>query len=578
MNAKILARLLRYLAPYRVKLLLAFIAALFSVTLSLLGPVLVGQAIDSIASGGGVDFAAITRTLSLFLAATALSSLTAWIMQALSRTVSARAAQDMRRDTYARISSAPLSAIDTHRHGDLVSRLVNDADAVAEGFLQAISQLLPGVVTILTTIVVMCLLNLWIALVVIVLTPVSIVFARFVGTRTGRYFREQGDAQGAMSGFINETVGNLPLVQALGYEEGAAEAFSALAETYYNANFKATFYASAVNPGTRFVNALAYAAVGVFGAIYAVSGGITVGGLSVFLSYANQYTKPFNEITAVLTQVQNALASAGRLFAVMDWQTEPPDTADGFSPAEAAGRVTASHVRFGYDKTKPVIHDFTMDAMPGMRVALVGPTGCGKTTLINLLMRFYEIDGGEITVDGAPITRVRRDALRGRFGMVLQDTWLKRATVRENIAYGRPEATLDEVVAAAKAAYAHSFIQRLPNGYDTILSEGDTNLSSGQRQLLCIARVILTRPDMLILDEATSSIDTRTEIALQRVLENMMRGHTSFVVAHRLSTIQGADLILVMNGGRIVEQGTHEALLEKKGFYEKLFRSQFARA
>lgn len=575
MTKQNLSRMLRYLKPYRGKLIAAFCAALLSVPLSLLGPVLIGEAIDNIIGAGSVDFAAVFWTLGLFAGTMIASGVFTWVMQALARTVSARSAQDIRRDAYARISEAPLSRIDTHRHGDLVSRLVGDVDAVAEGYLQAISQLLPGIVTIVATIIVMCLLNFWIALVVIVITPVSILFARFVGVRTGRYFREQSEAQGGISGFVNETVGNLPLVQALGYEAGSAQAFSELADRYYKTSFKATFYASVINPGTRLVNAIVYAAVAVFGAIYAVAGGITVGGLSVFLSYANQYTKPFNEITAVLTQMQNALASAQRLFDVIDWAPEKPDAADAVALTHAQGHVVASHVYFAYDQAKPLIRDFNMDVPPGSRIALVGPTGCGKTTLINLLMRFYDIDAGEISVDDMDTGRITRDSLRGRFGMVLQDTWLKRATVRENIAYARPDATMDEVVAAAKAAYAHRFIMLLPDGYDTMLDAGEGNLSAGQRQLLCIARIILARPDMLILDEATSSIDTRTEIALQRALESLMEGHTSFIVAHRLSTIQSADMIMVMRDGRVVERGTHAQLLAEEGFYAKLFHSQF---
>lgn len=570
--------MLRHLTPYRGKLAAAFCAALVGVSLGLLGPVLVGRAIDEVVGAGSVNFLAVAQMLALFAATMVLSSAATWLMQALARTISSRIAEDMRREAYARISKAPLSRIDAHRHGDLVSRLVNDADAVAEGSLQAIAQLLPGIVTILATIAVMCLLNLWIALVVIVITPVSILFARFVGVRTGRYFREQSDAQGEISSFVNETIGNLPLVQALGYEAGSAKAFADLAGRYYEMNYKATLYASVINPGTRFVNAVVYAAVAVFGAIYAASGGITVGGLSVFLSYANQYTKPFNEITAVLTQMQSAIAGARRLFDIVDWPSERPDPADAVALAHADGHVVASHVHFSYSPEKPLIRDLSMEALPGMRIALVGPTGCGKTTLINLLMRFYEIDSGEILVDGIPIGEIRRNSLRGRYGMVLQDTWLKRATVRENIAYARPEASLEAVVQAAKAAYAHGFIRRLPGGYDTMIDTTDGTLSQGQRQLLSIARIILARPDMLILDEATSSIDTRTETALQRVLEGLMEGHTSFIVAHRLSTIQSADLILVMNEGRIIERGTHAQLLAQNGFYAQLFRSQFVQA
>lgn len=576
MKKRVVGRMLDYLRPYRGLLALAFAAALLSVPLGLLAPVLIGQAVDAIIAPGNVDFAAIARTLVWLALAVLGASGLGWLMQVLTRKISARASQDMRREAFAKINAAPLSRIDTHRHGDLVSRLVNDADAVSEGYLQAISQLLPGVVTIVATVIVMCVLNLWIALVVIVVTPLSILFARYVGVRTSRYFRQQGDAQGSLSGYINEMVGNQPIVQAMGFEEQSAEEFAELTDAYYEANFKATFYSSVINPGTRFVNAIVYAAVAVFGALYALSGGITIGGLSAFLSYANQYTRPFNEVTAVLTQMQSAIASAGRLFEVIDWETERPDTPDAVELRHAQGHVTAEEVYFSYTPDKPLIRDFTMEAQPGQRVALVGPTGCGKTTLINLLMRFYEIDSGEIAVDGQPIDRIRRNALRGRYGMVLQDTWLKQVTVRENIAYARPDATEDEIIAAARTALAHSFIKRLPNGYDTVLDAGGSNLSAGQRQLLCIARIVLARPDMLILDEATSSIDTRTEIAIQRAMEGLMQGHTSFIVAHRLSTIQNADIILVMRDGQVIERGTHAALLEAGGFYAELFESQFA--
>lgn len=554
---------------------MALFFALFSVPLGLLAPVLIGRAIDAIVGVSDVDFQRVRQILLYLLGTVLAASLFTWLMQSLARRVSALVAQDMRKAAFGQISNAPLSYIDTHRHGDLVSRLVNDTDAVAEGLLQAISQLLPGIVTILSTIVLMVVLNVWIALVVIVITPLSIVFARFVGVRTSKYFRRQGDEQGRLSGFINEMVGNQPLAQALCFEEGAEEAFACHADAYFDANFKATFYSSVINPGTRFVNAIVYAAVAVFGAMYAVRGGITVGGLTIFLSYANQYTRPFNEVTAVLTQMQSAVASARRLFAVIDWEQELPDATDAIAPAHSAGHVAADQMYFSYSKDKQLIQDFTMEALPGKRIALVGPTGCGKTTIINLLMRFYEIDSGQIAVDGASIDRIARNALRGLYGMVLQETWLKQETVRANIAYARPEASFDEIQEAARTALAHNFIMRLPDGYDTVLELGGANLSAGQRQLLCIARIVLARPDMLILDEATSSIDTRTEIAIQRAMERLMEGHTSFIVAHRLSTIQSADMILVMNAGRIIERGTHEALLAGNGFYAKLFQSQF---
>ncbi|MGI5899634.1 MAG: ABC transporter ATP-binding protein [Christensenellales bacterium] len=576
MKKTVMKRMLSYLRPYRGMLVSAFAAALVSVPLALLGPVFIGEAIDAAVGPGDVNFPLVIRSL-IWLGLTILGSAAlSWLSQFFTRKISAGAAQDMRSQAFESINRAPLSKIDTSRHGDIVSRLVNDADAVSEGFLQTISQLLPGIVTIVATIVVMCLLNIWIALVVIFVTPASIWFARFVGTRTSSYFRQQSQTQGRLSGYINEMVGNQPLVQALGFEEKSADEFADLADDYYEASFKATFYSSVINPGTRFVNAVVYAAVAVFGAIYALSGGISVGGLSVFLSYATQYTRPFNEVTAVLTQVQSAIASAERLFELMDWEKEKPDAETAAELKSVQGHVEAKDVFFSYDPSRPLIQNLSFEAKPGMRIALVGPTGCGKTTMINLLMRFYDIDSGKISVDGININEIKRNRLRGRFGMVLQDTWLKGDTVHANIAYARPGASRQEVIDAAETAHAHSFIMRLPKGYDTVIGAGGESLSEGQRQLLCIARIVLARPNMLILDEATSSIDTRTELIIQRALENLMRGHTSFIVAHRLSTIQNADLILVMVAGEIVERGSHDELLQKQGFYKKLYESQFA--
>lgn len=578
MNTDVIKRLLSYLKPHRAALIGAFVAALCSVPIGLLAPVLIGNAVDIIAAEGGIDFSAIAIVLVQLGVTIAASSLLIWLMQVQTRKVSAKAAQDLRTAAFQRISTAPLSKIDTHRHGDIVSALVNDADAVSEGLLQAVSQLFPGVITILATIVIMCVLNVWIAMLVIFVTPLSIFFARYVGTRTSKYFFEQSSAQGKLSAYVNEMVGNRDVVQSLGYGEQSAEHFAKLSGDLYESNFKATLYSSIVNPGTRFVNALVYAAVGVLGALYAVSGGITIGYLSAFLAYANQYTRPFNDITAVLTQMQNAIASAQRIFRIIDWPEETPDQEDASTPENSSGHVEINDLFFSYDKSRPLIQDFNLNAKPGMRIALVGPTGCGKTTLINLLMRFYDIDSGEILVDGTPSQKIKRSSLRGLYGMVLQETWLKYGTVRENIAYAKPDATLEEITEAAKTALAHSFIRRLPQGYDTIVKDGGSNLSAGQRQLLCIARIMLAKPDMLILDEATSSIDTRTEIAIQRAMERLMQGHTSFIVAHRLSTILDADLIIVMKAGRIIEQGTHTQLLDKGGFYSNLFQSQFAQA
>lgn len=569
-------RILVYLKHYRLKLILILLAALISVPLGLLAPILIGNAIDYAVGPGQVDFSAVLDTLVLLMACIVASVALSWAVQSLTRDISARVSQDMRRAAFKAINKAPISKLDTNSQGDLVSRLVNDADAVAEGLMQAVAQLIPGAVTIIATLVVMCMLNFPIALIVIVVTPLSILFARFVGVRTSRFFRKQAETQGAISGYINEMVGNQAVIQAFNYEGAAEQVFSGLADDYYEANFKATFYSSIGNPGTRFVNSIVYMAVGIFGSFYAISGGITVGGLSAFLNYANQYTKPFNEVTAVLTQIQGAISGAKRLFDVIDWKQEPPDAEEALSPTHSDGNVKAEHVYFSYQTNKPLLQDLNFSVKHGQRIALVGPTGCGKTTLINLLMRFYDIDSGEIFLDGNSIQTIKRDALRKLHGMVLQETWLKEATVHENIAYAKPNASRAEVEVAARTARAHSFISRLQGGYDTVITAGGANLSAGQRQLLCIARIVLAQPDIFILDEATSSIDTRTEISIQRALNTLMTDKTSFIVAHRLSTIQNADLILVMDAGRIVERGTHETLLDKNGFYARIFKSQFA--
>lgn len=567
-------RMLGCLKPHRAAIALALLFSAISVPLNLLAPILIGQAIDEMTGPGKVGFDLIARRLLELGVAIALSVLFNWLMQVRTRKVSAAAAQALRRAAFEQINQAPLSTLDAAAQGDLVSRLINDVDAVSEGLLQALSQLIPGVVTIVATLVVMCVLNLPIALIVAFITPLSILFARFIGRRSATYFREQTVAQGDVSAYVSEMMNGRSLVQAMGYEDAAAAVFEKKADRYLEANFKATFYSSITNPGTRFVNAIVYAAVGVSGALLALSGGITVGSLSAFLSYANQYTKPFNEVTSVITQLQGALASAKRLFDVIDWTPEPPETLSE-APLAGQGLVEGRDVAFSYDKTRPLITDFQLHASPGQRIALVGPTGCGKTTLINLLMRFYEVDSGGFFIDGTATTQVHRNALRGSFGMVLQETWLKRGTVAENIAYARPGASRAEVIEAAKTAQAHPFILQMPKGYDTELAANGGNLSTGQRQLLCIARVVLAKPRMFILDEATSSIDTRTEAAIQKAMDVLMKGHTSFIVAHRLSTIERADQILVMKDGRVVERGTHRALLEKNGFYAGLFHSQF---
>ncbi len=576
MKRGIIKRILSYVRPYMAQFATGCICALCYVLFTLLGPVFIGRAIDRILGPGQVDFAGILRYLILIAVSALLAAASGWMMNICTRKISSYAANDLRNEAFRVLNRTPLKFIDGHSHGDVISRMVNDAELVAEGLLQGLTQLLPGVATILGTLVVMAVLNPVIALIVVLVTPVSIVFASFVAKRTSSFFKAQSAAQGRLSGYVNEMVSGQNIVKSFGYTERCFANFDEICDELYDTGLKSVFYSSVTNPGTRFVNAVVYAAVGVFGAVSAVRGSISVGQLSIFLTYANQYTKPFNEVTSVLTQLQTAFASAERLFAVIDTPTERPDAPDALAPASCEGRVKVQHVFFSYVPAAPLIEDFNLDVKPGQRIAIVGPTGCGKTTLINLLMRFYDVNSGEISVDGNEISRLRRSSLRGMYGMVLQETWLKCATVRENIAYGRPDATDEEVVTAAKSAYAHSFIKRLPQGYDTVIAPGGGNLSAGQKQLLCIARIMLCQPQMLILDEATSSIDTRTEMLVQQAFERLMEGRTSFVVAHRLSTIQSAAKILVMNAGHILEQGTHEELLAKNGFYAKLYNSQFA--
>lgn len=571
-------RVLGYTRPYRGQLVLGFASALLYVLFTLLGPVFIGRAIDCAVGPGRVDYTGVLRYLAALGVCVLLAAGCQWVMNVCVRRVSAYAANDLRQQAFVKINRVPLAYIDGHTHGDIISRMVNDAEWVSEGLLQGLTQLLPGVATILGTLAVMLALNPFIALVVVLVTPVSIWYAGFIAKRSSNYFKKQSAAQGRLSGFVNEMVSGQDVVTAFGYEERCYAAFDAISDELYDSGLKSTFYSSMTNPGTRFVNAAVYAAVAVFGAVSAIGGSITVGQLSCFLTYANQYTKPFNEVTGVLTQMQTAVASAERLFALIDEEAEQPDAADALAPESCRGAVDVEDVSFSYTPAVPLIEHFNLRVQPGQRIAIVGPTGCGKTTMINLLMRFYDVDSGRIAVDGNPILALKRDALRGMYGMVLQETWLKNATVRENIAYGRPGATDEEVKAAAKAAYAHGFIKRLPQGYDTVIAPGGGNLSAGQKQLLCIARIMLCAPDMLILDEATSSIDTRTEMLVQRAFEKLMQGRTSFVVAHRLSTIQTADRILVMDAGHIVEQGTHAELLAKGGFYARLYNSQFAPA
>lgn len=575
MIRRTLPRLGNYIFKYKLYLAGGFLGAVASVICSLLMPVIIGRAIDNIIGVGQVNFMAVIRLMLMLLLTVVGAAIFQRMMLVCTRIISARVAGDMRNEAFVSINLSPLSTIDTRPHGDIVSRLVADADAVAEGLLQALTQLLPSIVTIICTIVLMLTLNVGIALIVILATPLSILFAYFVGGRTSRYFRDQSSSLGEMGSYVNENVTNRALVASLGYTQASEEEFGEISDKFYVNNFKAIFYSSIINPGARFVNALVYAAVGILGALLAIQGGISVGSISAFLSYANQYTRPFNEVTAVLTQIQAAFASAERIFEMTDLDPEPPDTPEAANLVNCQGRVHLKDVFFSYTAERPLIQDLNIDASPGMHLALVGPTGCGKTTLINLLMRFYDVDSGEISVDGIPIQNIKRSSLRKLYGMVLQDSWLKQATVRENIAYGKPEASHEEVQQAAKSAFAHDFIMRLSAGYDTVLQSGGGNLSEGQKQLLCIARIMLAKPDILILDEATSSIDTRTEMFIQRALEKLMDGRTSFVVAHRLSTIQNADVILVMRAGRVIERGSHIELLSQNGFYARLYNSQF---
>lgn len=575
-NKETMKRVLKYIRKYTPALVLSLLLAGLTVLLTLYIPILTGNAVDLIIGEGQVDMPdifAIMKKIAIVMIITAVGQ---WVMNTCNNYITYHVIRDIRTDAFAKLEILPLKYLDAHAYGDIVSRVIADVDTFADGLLMGFTQLFTGVLTILCTLGFMLVTNVPITLVVVCITPVSFLVAKFIATKTYSMFKEQSETRGEQTSLIEEMIDNQKIVNTFSRGEAVKSKFGEINGRLQKCSLKAIFFSSITNPATRFVNSLVYAGVGVFGALVAIKGGISVGRLSCFLSYANQYTKPFNEVTGVLTQLQTAVASAERLFAVIDEPTERPDAPDALAPTACGGRVTASHVDFAYVPAVPLIEDFNLDVMPGQRIAIVGPTGCGKTTLINLLMRFYEVDRGEIAVDGNSIAKLRRSALRGMYGMVLQETWLKCATVRENIAYGKPDATDEEIKAAAKAAYAHGFIKRLPQGYDTVIAPGGGNLSAGQKQLLCIARIMLCQPQMLILDEATSSIDTRTEMLVQQAFEKLMQGRTSFVVAHRLSTIQSADRILVMNAGHIIEQGTHAELLAKQGFYANLYNSQFA--
>ena len=577
MKRRTVKRILTYVRPYRAAFAASCASALLYVLFTLLGPVFTGRAIDNILGPGQVDLRGVLYYLALLGISVLLAAASQWVMNVCTRKISSRASNDMRGEAFRVLNRTPLKYIDGHTHGDIISRMVNDADLVAEGLLQGLTQLLPGVATILGTLVVMAVLNPVIALVVVLVTPVSIAFAGFVARRTTGFFKAQSAAQGRLSGFVNEMVAGQSVVKAFGYEDRCFAQFDAISDELYDTGLKSVFYSSVTNPGTRFVNAIVYAAVGVIGAISAIGGSITVGQLSCFLTYANQYTKPFNEVTGVLTQLQTAVASAERLFAVIDEPTERPDTPDALAPTACGGRVTASHVDFAYVPAVPLIEDFNLDVMPGQRIAIVGPTGCGKTTLINLLMRFYEISDGCIRIDGVPSSELSREDVHKLFGMVLQDTWLFEGTVRENLVYNLSDVTDEQLNRVCRACGLDKFVRSLPNGFDTVLSES-TSISAGQKQLLTIARAMLQNAPMLILDEATSSVDTRTELLIQRAMDKLTENRTSFVIAHRLSTIKNADLILVMKDGDIIESGTHETLMQRNGFYAALYNSQFEQA
>lgn len=572
-----LKKVLHYVGRYKPHLAFSIILAAVSVAATLYIPVLAGRAIDNIVDERNVDFAALKPLLIGIGILAAVTALAQWIMNALNNKITFCVVRDIRNAAMRRIQILPLSYIDSHPAGETVSRIIADADQFADGLLMGFTQLFTGVITILGTIGFMLSINVKITLVVVLLTPLSLFVARFIARRTYSMFRAQSETRGEQTAFIEEKIGSQKVVKAFTREAKTLEEFDEINDRYAKRSLKAIFFSSITNPSTRFVNSVVYAAVGLTGALFAVKGAISVGGLTCFLSYANQYTKPFNEISGVVAELQNALACAERLFELVEQPPQSPDKADAVTLTDAKGNVTMQNVAFSYVKDRELIKSLNLNVKAGSRIAIVGPTGCGKTTLINLLMRFYDVDGGVIAVDGIDINDITRSSLRRSYGMVLQDTWLKDGTVRENIAMGKPDATDEEIIAAAKASHAHSFIKRMPQGYDTVISDENSGLSQGQKQLLCIARVMLCLPPMLILDEATSSIDTRTEIKIQQAFSRMMQGRTSFVVAHRLSTIKNSDLILVMKDGSIIEQGTHAELMEQNGFYAALYNSRLDR-
>ncbi len=576
LSKKDLSAVLRYIRPYTGYVILSLLLAAVSVFASLYVPVLTGEAIDHMLGKGLVEFSPVLSILLRIGIVTLLSMAAQWLLSLCNNRIAYRVVRDMRQKAFDKLQILPLSYIDTHPYGDIVSRMVADVDQFSDGLLMGFTQLFTGVLTIAGTLGFMFSLNVGITLTVIVVTPLSLFVAAFIAKRSYSLFREQSVLRGEQTTFIEEMVSNQKVVQAFGHEKAGVRDFDEINDRLETCSRRAVFFSSVTNPSTRFINALVYAGVGIFGALSAIRGRITVGQLSCFLSYANQYTKPFNEISGVITELQGALACAARVLEFIHEPAQTPDEPDAAVLTAPQGNIALSHVYFSYSPDRRLIEDVNLSVLPGKRVAIVGPTGCGKTTLINLLMRFYDVNSGEISVDGTDIRSLTRKSLRAGFGMVLQETWLKSGSIRENLLMGRPEATEEEMIAAAKAAHAHGFIRRLPNGYDTVLGEDGGELSQGQRQLLCIARVMLCHPPMLILDEATSSIDTRTEMKIQQAFAALMAGHTSFIVAHRLSTIREADCILVMKDGHVIEQGNHASLMAANGFYAKLYNSQFS--
>ena len=573
---KTLGKVMKYIKKYRIRVVMSLIFAAVTVITTLYLPILTGNAVDLMVEKGKVDFAGLKPIVKTMLIVLAITGVAQWIMNICNNYITYHVVQDIRKDAMDRIQIVPLKYLDGHAAGDIVSRVIADVDQFADGLLMEFTQAFTGVMTIVGTLVFMLRINVWITLVVILVTPLSFFVAGFIAKKSYSMFQMQSKERGAQTALIDEMIGNQRVVQAYGHEKRSLEQFDEINGRLEKYSLRATFFSSITNPATRFVNNLVYAGVGIVGAFFAIHGMLSVGRLTSFLSYANQYTKPFNEISGVITELQNAIACAARVFELMEAEPQEPDKPDAIELTQVKGAVELKNVSFSYVPEQKLIQDFNLMVKPGQRVAIVGPTGCGKTTVINLLMRFYDVNKGVIAVDGTDIRNMTRASLRSNIGMVLQETWLKDGTIRDNITMGKPDATEEEIIAAAKATHAHSFIKRLPQGYDTVVREDGDNLSQGQKQLLCITRVMLCQPPMLILDEATSSIDTRTEIRIQRAFEKLMKGRTSFIVAHRLSTIKNADIILVMKDGNIIEQGSHESLLAQNGFYANLYNSQFA--